>query len=199
MDLGTEIARLGGYGAQVGFVAKVAETFDQATGDLRLVLTVEVVSPEILVLHAVAQHVVAGGEHRSGDGDDGLLRAAPSFEPEKLGSKVAVLLASCGPGGSDEGRLEPSGSFRNPSGSSFAGALIVPRAEPRPGDEVTSGREARHVDADLRHDDACGDVTDPRHRRQQGGARLDRLQGFSHADIHLVGRLLQGVEESNEA
>ena len=56
-------------------------------------------------------------------------------------------------------------------------------------------REARHVDADLRHDDVRRDVTHPRHRCQQGGARLDRLQRFSHSQVHLISGLLQGINE----
>jgi hypothetical protein len=54
---------------------------------------------------------------------------------------------------------------RLPALSSFRG--------PRParGHEVAGGREARHVDGDLRHDDLSDDVTDPGDRREEAPAR----------------------------
>ena len=45
--------------------------------------------------------------------------------------------------------------------------------------------EARHVPADLRHDDAGRQVREPGRRRQQVGALLDRRQRFSHCRIQL--------------
>ena len=56
---------------------------------------------------------------------------------------------------------------------------------------MAGGGEARHVDADLRHDDLGHEVTDPGHGRQQAGALLDRRQGFSHGGIELAERAFE--------
>jgi hypothetical protein len=55
--------------------------------------------------------------------------------------------------------------------------------------------EARHVHADLRHQDAGRQVRDPGHRRQQTGALLDRRQRFSQGHIQLGERALQRVDD----
>ena len=54
-------------------------------------------SAKIVKLHTVAQHVVHVGQHRRRDRENRLLGTATAFEPEKLGVKIAVLLASGGP------------------------------------------------------------------------------------------------------
>ena len=43
--------------------------------------------------------------------------------------------------------------------------------------------EARHVDADLRHHDLRGQITDTGERGQEASAITDRRQGFSHRGI----------------
>lgn len=55
--------------------------------------------------------------------------------------------------------------------------------------------KARHVDADLRHDDLGDEVTDARHGRQQAGTLADRRQGFSHSGVHLAQRPLEVGDE----
>ncbi len=61
---------------------------------------------------------------------------------------------------------------------------------------MAGGRKARHVDADLRHDDLSDDVTDPGHRRQEGGALLDRRQQFSRSSIQLGEGALERADET---
>lgn len=60
---------------------------------------------------------------------------------------------------------------------------------------MAGGGEARHVDADLRHNDLGDEVTDPRHGRQQAGTLADRRQGFSHGGIHLGQRPFEVGDE----
>jgi hypothetical protein len=96
--------------------------------------------------------------------------AAPGLDPQELGAQVRVLRAHGGPGAGDE-CLQPGPALADARGAALAGALVVPRAQAGPGNEVAGAREARHVDADLRHDDLGGDVTDSRHRRQELAAR----------------------------
>ncbi len=52
---------------------------------------VEVVGAEVVVLRAVFEDVVDGGEDRSGDSADGFLRSASGLQAEELRSVVTVL------------------------------------------------------------------------------------------------------------
>ena len=81
------------------------------------------------------------------------LGAAPGAEPLELGVEVAVLLAHGGPGGLDEGGLQPGRALLQAGGAALAGALVLAGAEAGPGDQVAGGREAAHVEADLGEDD----------------------------------------------
>ena len=84
-----------------------------------------------------------------GDGTDGLPGAAPAAKPLELGVEVAVLLAHGRPGGLDEGGLQPGCALLQASGAALAGALVLAGAEAGPGDQVTGGGKAAHVEADL--------------------------------------------------
>src|SRR6266436_5925060 len=88
---------------------------------------IKVGAAEVVVLDAVFEDVVDGGEDRCGNGADGFLRSTLGLQPEELGSVVAVFLA-------------------------LAGAFVLPRTQPGPGDEVPGGWKAAHVAADLGHD-----------------------------------------------
>src|SRR5882757_7393219 len=59
---------------------------------------IEVGGAEVMVLDAVFEDVVDGGQDRCGNGADGFLRSAFALQPEELGSVVAVFLAFGGPG-----------------------------------------------------------------------------------------------------
>src|SRR5208283_2042903 len=71
----------------------------------------EVISPEVSVRHAVAQHVVSGCEHGGRDGKDGLLGAAAGLDAQELSGKVARCEAYSCPGGADQCGLEPSAAL----------------------------------------------------------------------------------------
>src|SRR5512134_3842307 len=101
--------------------AEIFEPADESSDDLAAVEAVEVVGSVVVVVDAVAEHEVAGVEHRGGDGQDGLLGAATGLEAQELGTQVAVLLADGRPGGGDEGGLEPGGSLAQPGGAAFSG------------------------------------------------------------------------------
>jgi hypothetical protein len=60
---------------------------------------------------------------------------------------------------------------------------------------VAGGREARHLDADLRHHHLRGEITHSGQCRQEAGAVFDRRQGFSHARVHVREGLVQGLDE----
>src|SRR6266496_4755484 len=140
--------------------AKIIELPDETTNGLSLVAVIEMERAEVAVLRAVAKHVIAGGEHGCGDGQDRLLGSAARLDAEKLGFEVAVLLPHGGPGGGHQRGLEPVAALSDTGGATLPGALVVSRTKAGPGDQVSGAGEARHVDADLRHDDLGDDVTD---------------------------------------
>src|SRR6187551_1844240 len=125
--------------------AEVLKPLEEASDGFGSVLVVEVFAAEIVVLGAVAQHVVCRGEHRGGDGEDGLLGAAASLDAQELGTQVAGLDAHGGPGGGDQGGLDPGPALAHAGRAALAGALVAARAQPGPGDQMPGAREARHV------------------------------------------------------
>src|SRR6185295_3163718 len=95
------------------------------------------VGAEILITSAVGEHVVGGGEDRGGDGDNSFFGAAACFQPQELRLKVAVLLASRGPGTLNQHRLQPWGAFSDAGRAPLAGTLVEARDETRPGQQMT--------------------------------------------------------------
>src|SRR5262249_2808298 len=71
------------------------------------VATGEGFGAEVLVVSAVAQHVVDRGQDRRGHRDGRLLGTAACFEAQELSLQIAILLARCAPGGLQQYRLEP--------------------------------------------------------------------------------------------
>jgi hypothetical protein len=65
---------------------------------------IKVVAAQLAIRHAVAEHVVGDHEDAVGDGDDGLLVAAPLDQPAVLGREVAVAFADSAAGALDERR-----------------------------------------------------------------------------------------------
>src|SRR5216684_1007653 len=75
-------------GSNLNLETKGLKTMDESANHFVLITAVEVIGAEILVGNTFSEHEVNGCEHRGGDGDDGLLRAAPALEPLELGSQV---------------------------------------------------------------------------------------------------------------
>src|SRR5690349_19447024 len=90
------------------------------------------------------------------------------------------------PRGLDERRLEPGCALADPGRAALAGALVAPRTEAGPRNEVACGRKPRHVDADLADDDVCRRLADAGHRRQQLGALAKGSEGLPHARLHIA-------------
>src|SRR5215470_2052438 len=133
--------------------AEVVKAPDEPAGQLRLVTARKVVGPEVVVVDAVLEDVIARGEHGRGDGEDGLLRPAATLEAQELRAQVGLLGAHRGPGRLDERGLEPGGARPGPGGPPLARALVQPGTEARPRDQMAGGGKAGHVEADLREDD----------------------------------------------
>jgi hypothetical protein len=143
---------------------------------------------EVAVFDTVFQDMIGGGQHGGSHCENRLLGAASGFQTQELRVQVRAFDAYRGPGGCDQCSLEPSGA-------TFAGTLVVAGTEGCPGQQVCSAGKARHVDADLRHDDVRGDAANPGHRRQKAGALLDRRQVFSHRSIDVGEGMLEACDE----
>src|SRR2546427_4930282 len=135
---------------------EIVKACDQAPRKLGLVASVEVIAAEVGIVDTASQHVVGGGEDRSRDCNDRLLRATAGFEAQKLGTKVCVVLADGGPRGLNEGRLQPRIPAERPGRAPLAGAFVLPGREPGPRPEVTGGGKAAHVDAQFGDQDGGG-------------------------------------------
>jgi len=67
--------------------SELVETAHEPRDGLGLVQSIEVIRSEVLLLDAVAEHVVGGGQHGGGDGEDGLLGPAAGLEPQELAAQ----------------------------------------------------------------------------------------------------------------
>lgn len=93
--------------ASLHFEAEVTAAADEMVGELGLVTAGEVIGAEVMVIDIPEEHVVGGGEHGRGDGKDRFLGAAAALEAEELDLEVGVAGPDSGPGGLDQGGLEP--------------------------------------------------------------------------------------------
>src|SRR3989442_1698399 len=103
-------------------VAEPFEAADVVTADARGVAALEVVGPEVVVGDAMLEHVPEGHDHRVLHGHDGLLGAAPGFEPVIERAVVTLLTPDGGPSRLLQGRPQPGGSLAR------GGVLPLPRA-----------------------------------------------------------------------
>jgi len=67
-------------------VAEVVQAPGEPRDEAGVVAALEVISAEVVIVGAVAQHDVGGGEHGGGHRDDGLHRPAALFEAHELGA-----------------------------------------------------------------------------------------------------------------
>src|SRR3989442_15686626 len=121
--------------------AEIVKARDQALGELGLVAAIEVAGTEVTVVDVVFEHVVGGGQHGGGDGEDGLLGASPALDSQELSPEVGVLFPGGRPRGLHERGLQPGITRPRAIREALAGALVEPGAEARPGDEMARGRE----------------------------------------------------------
>ena len=100
--------------------------------DALLVAVRQVSAAAVVIVRLVAEHEVGGGQHGSGDRHDGLLRAAPAFEPSKLRLQTAPVLPGRHPRGLDQRGLQPGSRVTDPGRAALPRTLVQPRAQARP-------------------------------------------------------------------
>src|SRR5258708_26778995 len=125
---------------------------------------VEIAGAKVVVKGSVLEHVVDGGEERSSDGTDGLLRATLALQPEELRLVVAVFLSLGRPGALDQHGFQPRCALAQARTLAFSGAFVLTGAHPRPRHQIAGRLEAPHVAADLRKDRQCRQPADARDR-----------------------------------
>src|SRR6266849_7768068 len=164
---------LGHFALDLDLNTEGAEPAKKPIGQMLFVVLREILTTQVVKLDAVAEHVVDVGQHGGRHRENRLLGAPTALQPEELGVKIAVLLASGGPRPLHERGLQPRRPRARPRGAPLAGAFIQSRAQPTPGEEMAGAGKLRHVVADLGHDDGSRRVTQARHRHQEvdGGAK----------------------------
>src|SRR5215212_8544493 len=95
------------------------------------------------------QHVVDRRQHGGRHGHNRLAGPPTRFEPLKQRMQVASLDARRTPGALHQDSLEPGSAGPEPGGAALARTLVVLRAQPGPGDQVSGPGKAAHVHADL--------------------------------------------------
>ena len=175
-------------------VADLLKPSNQAIGGFTGIGAIKVRGAQVVPFGAIAQHVPGGGEHGSGHADDGLLDATAGPQPMELRLQVAALdLHGC-PGGLHQRGLEPLATPAQPGGAALAGTLVIARAQASPGQQMRRGWEARHVNADLGHDDVGADLAQAGHRAQQPGCGSKGLQAKAHLLLNARYGLVQRVD-----
>src|SRR5215510_13652912 len=111
---------------------------------------IKVVRAEVLIEGPVLEHVIDGGKYRCRDGQDSLFRATPRADAVNLSLEVGAFRSCRRPGALHESALEPWRALANAGRSALTCTLVAARADARPGDQVTAGGIAAHVNADLR-------------------------------------------------
>lgn len=173
---------------------EILEALDEAIGELGAVSGVEVVDSEILPWFTPFEDEVGRGQHGSGDRYDGFLRSTTSLEAKEEASEVGVLLLGSSPRGLDESGLEPRVALSELRGSALAGALVVPGAEAGPGDEMTGGGKARHIETDLGDDSPGHGIADAGNRGQERDLDSKGLEKFSDSLLDEAHGCFDGVD-----
>src|SRR5262245_54754779 len=153
----------------------------------------EIGGPQVGMLGAVTQHVIDRGEDGGRHGNDRLLVADARLEAPILGTVVAGALARRCPGTLHQHRLEPGAALLDAPRTLLAGALVEPRHDAGPAQEMAGTGEDAHVRTDLGDDGRRRHLLDAGYAGQafDGGAkgrdlRLDALIELDDPGLDLI-------------
>src|SRR3954454_20822091 len=129
--------------------AEFAELSGEASGETRSLGALEVIGPKIVIRRPALQHVADRRQHGGRDRHNRLAGAPTRFEPLKQRMRVAGLDPRRTPGALHQDSLEPGSAGPEPGGAALARTLVVLRAQPGPGDQVSGPGKAAHVQPNL--------------------------------------------------
>src|SRR5215212_11736576 len=129
--------------------AEFAELSGEASGETGSLGALKVIGPKIVIRRPAFQHVVNRRQHGGRHGHNRLAGAPARFEPLEQRMQVASLDARRTPGALHQDSLEPGSAGPEPGGAALARTLVVLRAQPGPGDQVSGTGKAAHVQPDL--------------------------------------------------
>src|SRR5215216_2411359 len=129
--------------------AEFAELSGEASGKTRSLGALKVIGPKIVIRRPAPQHVVDRRQHGRRHCDHRLAGAPARFEPLKQRMQVAGLDPHRTPGALHQDSLEPWSAWPESMGAPLARTLVVLRAQPGPGDQVSGTGKAAHVQPNL--------------------------------------------------
>jgi hypothetical protein len=100
-----------------------------------------------MVFDTIPKHEIGGGEHGSGDGQNGLLPAAPTREAWELRPQVAVLPVRGGPGEFVDVAPTHATMHCSPSVSSSASTTLASPSRAQLHDHARSSDDGSHLRA----------------------------------------------------
>ena len=107
------------------------------------------------------------------------------FARDALHDHGAILFASGGPGGGDQGRLQPRCTLTDARGSALAGTFVEAGAHAGPRDEMGRRGEWRHVGVDLGDQHTGRRVAQTGHRHQETDRGAKGTERVSHARVQV--------------
>ena len=175
-------------------VAQRLKTVDQASRDVLFVALIEEARTGIGVFGFIGEQVIGNGQDGVANRDDRFLLTAASDEPVVLRAEVGVPSAAAGVRGLDKGGPQPNVTFARLASLALASTLVVAGAHASPGRQVSRGRESRHVQPDLGHENLSNPSTDAGDGIQAVHGIIERAQALLDFDIELLDEFIQAVQ-----
>ena len=117
----------------------------RVAGKAHRVEAVEVTYGQIPVRATILQQMVDNFQNRVRDRNTGTLIASPCRQTSEAGSQIGVLGVACRLRCQHQSAPQPTVTFRDPTAPSLTRALIVARADPRPGTPMPVAGKLREI------------------------------------------------------
>ncbi len=151
-----------GNGSDLDRVAEALDAFGKAEKDFEGMDLIEEVGAELAVGILGFEYMIDGDGQGVGDGDDGLLLAAPGGDAPVLSAEVAFFLSYGAMGGFNKCGSQGAIAFASFSAFALTRALVLSGAESDPGSKVVLVRKTAHVGACFGNDDFSHSLIDAR-------------------------------------